>query len=115
MNIEPSEYPVTITISHQERSSRWLAFAFLLFMVPKAILLIPHFIILYVLGIVAFILTIIAQIAVLFTARYPEGMHEIVVGVLRWQMHVNAYFLGLVDRYPPFSLKQLDKKKGLEE
>ena len=103
--IEQQEYPVTVGVPHQERSSRWLALAFLLLMIPKAIMLIPHFIVLYILGIVAFILTIIAQIIVLVTGHYPTGMHDIVVGAIRWQTRVNAYFLGLVDKYPPFSLK----------
>lgn len=104
--MEPTEaYPVTVTVSHQERSSRWLALAFLLFMVPKAIMLIPHFIILYVLGIAAFVLTIVAQFIVLFTGHYPVGMHDFVVGTIRWQTRTNSYFLGLVDKYPPFSLK----------
>jgi VIT1/CCC1 family predicted Fe2+/Mn2+ transporter len=103
--MEPQQYPVDITIPRQERSSRWLALAFLLFMIPKAIMVIPHFIVLYVLGVVAFVLTIVAQFIVLFTGSYPAGMHGIVSGTIRWQTRVNSYFLGLVDKYPPFSLK----------
>lgn len=103
--MDTQEQPVIVTIKREEHSSRWLALAFLLFMVPKAILLIPHFIILYLLGIAAFILTIIAQFIVLVTGHYPANMHDIVVGTIRWQVRVNAYFLGLSDKYPPFSLK----------
>jgi len=103
--MDQSDYPVTITIPQEERSSRWLALAFLLFMIPKVILVIPHFVVLYVLNIVAFVVAVFAQFAVLFTGKYPSGMHNIVAGVLRWRLRVSAYFLGLTDSYPPFSLK----------
>jgi hypothetical protein len=99
-----NDYPVNVIIPRQEHSNRWLALALLLLMVPKAIMLIPHFLVMWALGIAAFIVTIIAQFAVLFTGVYPQGMYEFVVGTLRWQMRINAYFLGLCDKYPPFRL-----------
>jgi len=101
---EPTPHPVNITIPRQERYSRWLALGTLLFAIPKIVMLIPHFIVIYVLSIAAFFAAVIAQVAVLFTGRYPEALHRFVVGVLQWQMRVNAFFIGLSDRYPPFSL-----------
>ena len=101
--MEPDQHPVNITIPRQENYSRWLALATLLFAIPKMIMLIPHFIVLYVLRIVVFFIAVIAQFAVLFTGKYPEGMHKIVVGILRWQMRVRTFFFGLTDKYPPFS------------
>ena len=97
------EHNIKVLAERPEHSSRWLALATLL-LGPKMILLLPHFIILYVLGIFAFIVAIIAQAVVLFTGKYPEGMYNLVIGVLRWQTRTNAYFLGLTDKYPPFSL-----------
>jgi Domain of unknown function (DUF4389) len=48
---------------------------------------------------------IVAWFAILFTGRYPQGIHDFVVGVLRWALRVAAYaFLLVTDRYPPFSL-----------
>jgi hypothetical protein len=71
----------------------------------KWILAIPHWIVLAVLGFVAWILIIIAWFAILFTGRYPRGLFDFVVGVMRWGFRVEAYALLMItDKYPPFSL-----------
>ena len=43
--------------------------------------------------------------AVLFTGKYPKGMHDFQVGNLRWGLRVMAYMTMLSDKYPPFSGK----------
>ena len=71
----------------------------------KWILALPHYIVLIVLSVAAIVVTVIAWFAIIFTARYPRGMFEFVVGVARWGVRVNAYaWLLTTDRYPPFSL-----------
>jgi Domain of unknown function (DUF4389) len=65
---------------------------------------IPHYIVLAFIGIAVFVLWVIVQWVILFVARFPQGMWEIVAGYLRWSTRVNAYALGLTDRYPPFSM-----------
>jgi hypothetical protein len=68
----------------------------------KWLLAIPHFIVLSVLGFVAGIVTIIAWFAILITGKYPRGMWDFVVKVLRWSANLTAYLYFMRDEYPPF-------------
>jgi len=71
----------------------------------KWFLAIPHYLILAFLFIGAFFAIIIAWFAILFTGKYPQGLFNYVLGVMRWGLRVNAYaFLLITDQYPPFSL-----------
>lgn len=72
----------------------------------KWLLAIPHYIVLFFLGIGAVVAVIVAWFAILFTGRYPRGLFDFVVGVIRWSNRVTGYALVLVtDAYPPFSLE----------
>jgi hypothetical protein len=66
---------------------------------------IPHIVVLFFVGIAAIVLWFIVQWVVLFVARFPYGMWEIVAGYVRWYTRVTAYTLGLIDCYPPFSMQ----------
>ncbi|MGA2477513.1 MAG: DUF4389 domain-containing protein [Spirochaetia bacterium] len=71
----------------------------------KWFLAIPHYFILAFLFIGVIGAVIIAWFAILFTARYPRGLFDYVVGVMRWAVRVSAYaFILVTDVYPPFSL-----------
>lgn len=78
--------------------NQWLPFV-------KWFLAIPHYFFLAVLSFVAAFGVIIAWFAILFTGQYPRGIFDLVVGLMRWSLRVQAYAVLLVtDEYPPFSL-----------
>ncbi|MFE0700629.1 DUF4389 domain-containing protein [Streptomyces sp. NPDC058872] len=91
--------PVAVTAELDGRLSRWL-------WLVKWILVIPHWIVLFFLWIAFFVVTVIAFFAILFTERYPRGLFDFNLGVLRWSWRVAYYAYGALgtDRYPPFSL-----------
>ena len=93
-----SEYPVNIEIDYPEHPTRWKV------VIWKIITSIPHIIVLIFLILAAILVVIIAWFAIIFTGRFPEGMHRFVAGVLRWCLRVQAYLYSLTDQYPPFSL-----------
>ena len=68
--------------------------------------LIPHGICLMFLSIAAVFVKFIAFWIVLFTGKFPKGMHDFMVGVMRWGFRVNAYLYNMTDTYPPFSLEE---------
>lgn len=68
-----------------------------------AFILIPHLFCIYFLAIGAMFVLFISWFAVLFTGRYPEGMHEYMVKFIRWTTRVNLYTYFMYPAYPPFN------------
>jgi hypothetical protein len=102
------EYPstdddqaVSLEISYPDAESQLNRFMPLI----KWFLAIPHYVVIYVLSICALVVMVIAWFAILIVGRYPQGLFNFSVGVMRWETRVNAYMVLLTtDRYPPFRL-----------
>ena len=92
-------YPVTVTGDLSDPPGRWV-------WIFKWLLIIPHLIVLYFLAIASFFATVYAFFVILFTGKYPRGIFDFNVGVLRWWWRVGFYsYMALgTDKYPPFSL-----------
>jgi hypothetical protein len=108
------EYPATLEIEYPQELNRWLV------LVKSWLLAIPHYIVIgFFMGGGWFVssddgraaagfgliglVTVFAGVALLFTARYPRGMFDFVMGMNRWVYRVGAYALLMTDRYPPFT------------
>jgi Domain of unknown function (DUF4389) len=82
-----------------QRLNRWLP-------VVKWLLALPHYIVLFFLDIAGVVVVVIAWFAILFTGRYPRGMHDFISGLFRWHNRVIGYaFILVTDEYPPFRLE----------
>ena len=100
--VVPGGYPVDVDAQLLPEYSRFMPLI-------KWLILLPHYIVLFFLGIGAMFVAFIAFFATLFTAKYPEGMWNYMVGVHRWALRVMAYNFLIIDNYPPFTLQETDE------
>ncbi|MCR4428694.1 MAG: DUF4389 domain-containing protein [Caldiserica bacterium] len=71
----------------------------------KWLLALPHWILLAFLSFFGIFVWLLAWFSIIFTGRYPKGLFDYMVGLLRWSFRVQAYaFLLITDKYPPFSM-----------
>ncbi len=118
--LAPVDYPATLDVAYPVRLNRWLPLVKWLLAIPQLIIVglftsgalwwfgdtgSPN-------GDAAFrgggglvqILSLIALIFLLFTARYPQGLFDLVMGMERWAYRTWAYVGLMTDDYPPFRL-----------
>jgi hypothetical protein len=118
--LDAVDYPATLDVAYPQQLSRGLV------LVKWWLLAIPHLVIVAALaGAVGFgrgaggarisllgVLVLVAAIALLFTARYPRGLFDFLLGIHRWFARVLVYVALMTDRYPPFRLDQGPDEPG---
>jgi hypothetical protein len=93
---EPSA--IHYNVVYPDRLSRWQV------VIWKFFASIPQWIVVFVLQYAAFAIVAVGWICIVFTKKFPQGLHTFVVGTMRWRERVYAYTTSLTDEYPPYSL-----------
>ncbi len=101
-----------LTIQHQEYYSRGELILRSLF--GAIYIAFPHLFLLIFVSIWGAILQFIAWWIVLFTGKYPQSFFEFQVGLLQWNLRLNARLMNLSDGYPAFGINASDEYTSLE-
>ena len=88
-------YPIVYQADYPEKRNRLTVFF-------RLLIAIPWLIVSAIYGIGVFFAVIIAWFALLFTARYPQGLYDFNAGYLRLAARVNGFTYLQVDELPPF-------------
>jgi hypothetical protein len=101
-----------LQITHQESYSRgelllrsFLGFIYIIF---------PHLFVLLFVSLWGSILKMLAFWIVLFTGKYPKSFFDFHLGLLRWNLRLNATISNLVDGYPAFGVSAKSENVVLE-
>lgn len=92
----PNHYPVDFEMDYIQQRSRLTTFF-------RLILGIPHYVFAFVYTLAFYVVVIIAWFALLFTAKWPQGLYDFACGYVRYLARLSAYIYLGVDQYPPFS------------
>jgi hypothetical protein len=94
----PGSYPVVYEADYPEAGiANWRPLV-------QGLLAIPHWFVVGFLALGAYFAFVVVWFSILFTRKYPPGIHNFIAGVLRWSTRVTGYSYLMTEQYPPFSL-----------
>lgn len=100
--IDSQDEAITFDVPYPQNLSRGMLLVKFFF--GWLFVLIPHGIVLYLLTLAVLVVNFVGFWIILFTGQLPAGIHNFVVGYIRWATRVNLYLGNMTDTYPPFSL-----------
>lgn len=107
--LQSDDYPITVRFDEGVRINRLWGIPIIGHLV-RFLVTLPHLVILAFVWILVAILLWFAWVPVLILGRQADLIYTIVGGYYRWQLRANAYFLMMVDKYPPFSFGEDDPR-----
>ena len=90
------DYPGDLEVDYPERLTNWAV------LVKWWLLAIPQILLCWAMEPLLQVLTVIAAVALLCTGTIPQGMFDLLMGIVRWRYRVAVYVSLMRDEYPPF-------------
>ena len=90
-----SSYPATFSFDPPDRVANWRPLV-------NWLLAIPHFVVLYGLQILSRAVGVISWFVVVFTGKLPDGLANVQVMYLRYQLRTYTFAGFMREEYPPF-------------
>jgi len=103
---------MTFTIKHAEQLSRGELLLRSFF--GWLYIFVPHGFVLLFVGLWGGILAFISFWVILFTGRYPQSFFEYQVGLINWEVRLNARLYNMEDGYPAFGINAKDDAVSVE-
>ncbi|RAU90725.1 DUF4389 domain-containing protein [Mycobacterium colombiense] len=91
------DYPGDLTVDYPERLKNWAVLV-------KWLLATPQVLLCWSMEATLQVLCVICAVALLCTGTIPQGMFDLLMGMVRWRYRVAVYVSLMRDEYPPFRM-----------
>ena len=91
------DYPGDLEVDYPQRLRNWAVLV-------KWLLAVPQVLLCWSMEPLLQALCVIAAVSLLCTGTTPAGMHDLLMGIVRWRYRVAVYVSLMDDRYPPFRM-----------
>ena len=92
------DYPGDLEVDYPERLTPWTV------LVKSWLLGLPQILICWAMEPLLQLLCVIAPFWLLFTGTIPQGMSDLLLGIVRWRYRVAVYVSLMREEYPPFRM-----------